>query len=447
MLNRQLFIFAHWLGEPAFYATYRDLVADQWKPYRELEQEQEKKLQHLIEFAYDQVPYYRTLFKTLGLQPRDIRSIEDLEKLPVLTKEIIKANWEELKPATLSSMDYSLHATGGSTGTPMEFRLSNYDRFLGGALLYRGLGYGGYDIGDRIVFLMGSESLARGQPRIVSKVHELVRNTRKFSAHDMGEADLHRYAGVLASFRPRFMRGYPSSIQFFARWLNENDVAIPSIDAIFTNGETLFPHMRKVIGDTFDCEVFNNYGLNDGGVGAFECQEHSGLHIDTERSIMEVVDQDNRQLMSGEGAVLATSLYNFAMPFIRFSTGDIATLADTECDCGRHSKLLSQVKGRSADILVTPEGKSVHGWFFNSLLYEPSNGIKEYQVIQTAIDTITIKIVPDRHYDETKLSTIREKIAQKSSGWTIQFEVVEAIDRTRLGKFKYIINEMAQNAR
>src|SRR5512138_1524282 len=103
MLNRQLFTLAHCIGEPAFYATYRDLVADQWKPYRELEQEQEKKLRHLIEFAYDQVPYYRTLFKTLGLQPRDIRSIEDLEKLPVLTKEISKANWKQVKPAGPSS--------------------------------------------------------------------------------------------------------------------------------------------------------------------------------------------------------------------------------------------------------------------------------------------------------------------------------------------------------
>ena len=108
-------------------------------------------------------------------------------------------------------MAYSSRATGGSTGTPMKYRLSSYDRFLAGAMLYRGWGYGGYDLGDKMVFLAGSSLGVKSQPALVTKVHELVRNVRKFSSYEMGEGEMQQLANLLTSFRPRFVRGYPSA--------------------------------------------------------------------------------------------------------------------------------------------------------------------------------------------------------------------------------------------
>ena len=138
MFRKGLFILAHQCGDTSFYPAYKKLVRNQWKPYAELKRDQEKQLRHLIEFSYENVPYYRNLFKNLGLLPGDIRTVEDLEKLPILTKDIIKEHWEEFKPANLSSMKYYNQATGGSTGTPFHYRLSKRDRFLSAALLYRG---------------------------------------------------------------------------------------------------------------------------------------------------------------------------------------------------------------------------------------------------------------------------------------------------------------------
>ncbi len=447
MFQREIFILAHNLGDRSFYSKYETVEKNQWRPYDERKIQQEKQLRCLIAYSFNQVPYYRSLFKELALRPEDIKTIEDLEKLPVLTKEIIRANWDALKPANLSSMAYSSRATGGSTGTPMKYRLSSHDRFLGGALLYRGWGFGGYDLGDKMVFLAGSSLGVKTQHPIVTKVHELVRNVRKFSSYEMGEAEMQQLAGLLTSFRPLFVRGYPSALHLFSQWVDQNDVPIPFPEAVFTSAEPLFPHMRKSIGDVFNCEVFNTYGLHDGGVSAYECPEHAGLHIDTERSILEVVDQDHRQLVEGEGTILATSLYNYAMPFIRFSTDDEGTLIDAECACGRHSKQLNGVLGRTADILVTPEGKNIHGWFFNHLFYASGHGIKEYQVTQTAIDQLVIKLVLDESFDGTNLETIKKSIAAKSAGWNVQFKEVDTINRTRAGKFKFIVNDMVSNAR
>ena len=185
----------------------------------------------------------------------------------------------------------------------------------------------------------------------------------------MGEAEMQEYAATLGAFKPRFIRGYASSVYYFARWLKENDASLPSIAAVFTTAEKLMPHMRKVIEETFCCEAYDNYGLMDGGVSAYECPEHSGMHIDTERSIMEVVDPSGCQVVNGGGQILATSLYNFSMPFIRYSTGDLGCLGDTECACGRHHLLLDNIVAREKDYLITPLGRVVHGAAFIGLIF------------------------------------------------------------------------------
>ena len=148
MFHKQLFIAAHQVGNRNFYPTYKKVMENQWKTYDELKEDQEKQLRYLINFVFRNVPYYHKLFDDLKLSLDDIKKIEDLEKLPILTKDIIKHNWDDFKPVNLSTMKYSEIATGGSTGTPFNYRQSKYDRFFGGALLYRGWGYAGYELGD-----------------------------------------------------------------------------------------------------------------------------------------------------------------------------------------------------------------------------------------------------------------------------------------------------------
>ena len=442
MIHRSLFIAAHQVGDRNFYPTYKKVVKNQWKTYDELKDDQEKQLRHLINFSYRSVPYYHKLFDGLKLSPNDIRMVEDLEKLPILTKDIIKQNWDDFKPVNMGKIKYSENTTGGSTGTPFNYRQSKYDRFFGGALLYRGWSYAGYELGDKMVFLAGSSLDVGANSFIVKKAHEISRNIRKLSSFDMGQDDMKKYTDVINSFKPRFMRGYASSINFFANYIKENDVEIISPSAVFTTAEKLMQPMRKNIEDVFACDVYDTYGLNDGGVGAYECSEHCGLHIDTERSIMEVVDDTGFQINEGIGHILGTSLHNYAMPFIRYDTDDMGHIIEDACGCGRESMLLKEVMGRSVDVLLTPEGKSVHGWFFLYIFWEHCKGIKEYQVIQENIDEILIKIVQEDDFDEKQIEIIGDIIKRKSSGWDIEFRFVDKIERTKAGKYKFIISEL-----
>ncbi|MBR1369941.1 capsular biosynthesis protein [Methanocalculus chunghsingensis] len=442
MLNKQLFILAHTFGEPSFYHTYRRLVKNQWRSYVELKEEQEKQLRQMITFAYNNIPYYRTLFKELKITPGNIRTIEDLQKLPILTKDVIKQNWQDFKPVNLDSLKYYTRATGGSTGTPFQYRISKQDRFLSGAILYRGWGYAGFELGDKMVILGGSSIVGGAVSNIETRVHEIVRNIKKLSSFDMGESEMQHYTKVLNTFRPKYIQGYASSIYFYAQWLEKNDLSVPKLIGVFTTAEKLFPHMRETIGRVFSCDVFDTYGLNDGGITAFECPEHSGLHIDTERSIMEVVDSQGCQMDVGKGQVIATSLHNYAMPFIRYATGDEVSITDETCNCGRGLKLLDEVIGRSVDVLVTPEGKSVHGWFFLYIFWEHCEGIKEYQVIQKSAEEILIKLIIDEKFNEGQLETIKQIIQSKSAAWDVRYDFVDEIERTEAGKYKFIVNEL-----
>lgn len=434
---------AHTIGEHSFYPTYKRLMKNQWRPYAELKGEQEKQLRRMVSYVYENVPYYSNLFKELKLVPKDIRTIEDLQKLPILTKEIIQEHWKELKPASLSAMQYEDRATGGSTGTPFQYRISKNDRFLGGALLYRGWGYGGFELGDKMVFLAGSSLNVGTKSNLITKAHEIARNLKKISSFDMGEPEMRSYACILNTFQPKFIRGYASSIYFYAQWLEENDIPVPSPKAVFTTSDKLFPHMRETIDRVFGCDVFDGYGLNDGGVSAYECPEHYGLHIDTERSITEVVAQDGGQVVdNGGGQILATSLHNFSMPFIRYATGDDVYITEDMCECGRGYKLLKEIIGRTVDVLITPEGKNVHGWFFLYIFWEYCQGIKEYQVVQKTVDEIHVKLVIEDSFDAEELERIKQIIQSKSPLWKIRFQLVDEIERTKAGKYKFILNEM-----
>jgi phenylacetate-CoA ligase len=444
MLSRNLFVFAHELGDWSFYSTYKKLVENQWKSYEELKEEQEKKLREMVNFAYAKVPYYHKLFDSLKLRPHDIARVDDLGKLPALTKDIIKSNWEDFKPVNLNKMKYYERATGGSTGTPFRYRLSKSDRFLSGALLYRGWGYGGYKLGDKMVFLGGGSLDVGKKSYLGRKAHEISRNIRKLSSFDMGEKEMREYVGVINSFKPKFIYGYASSLYFFAQWLEENNINIHQPLAIFTTSEKLYSTMREKIRGIFNCEVYDGYGLNDGGVSASECSEHRGLHVDTERSVLEVVDEEGGQLQEGEGRILATSLYNYAMPFIRYDTGDMGSILpeSEKCRCGRGHRLLKEVVGRSVDVLVTPEGKNVHGWFFLYIFWKYCEGLKEYQVVQETLEKVVIKIVTEDNFDEKQLDKIRETIKRRSKRWDIEFDFVNEIERTETGKYKFIVSNL-----
>lgn len=442
MFRKNIFIFTHRFYDNRFLEIYNQFKLNERKSFEELKYEQEKQLNVLIKYIYKNIPYYSDFMKQKGIIPSDILSINDLKLFPIIAKNIINKNLNDFKSIILNSLSYTEGHTGGTTGTPMNCLISKEQRLRAGCLAYRGWGYAGYELGDSVAFLAGSSLSMGGKTKLIKKINGFLRNTTFLSSFDMSEENLINYHKAINNFRPKFLRGYPSALFEFANWIEKKKLEIHSPIAIFVTSEKCYTIMREKIQNIFQTKVFDQYGLADGGITSYECEKHEGLHIDLENSILEIVDENGNTLEEGEGRVIATSLFNYAMPFIRYETGDIATITKQKCSCSRPYPLLKEIVGRTVDVLLTPERKKIHGWFFLYIFWYHCKGIKQYQVVQKDYQNIIIKIVRTDGFDEKQLDTIRNITKERCHEWKLHFEFVDNIETTKAGKFKFIINEI-----
>ena len=442
MLHKNLFILAHTLKNKDFMKQYKFVKKNEFESYENLKRYQEEKLQRLIQFSYENVPYYHKLFKNLNIKPEDIQSIKDLQKLPILTKEIIRNNQSDFVPLNLKEQKYANRLTGGSTGHPLQYRNSNDDKSLGFAILYANWSYVGYELGDKVAVIAGSSLIPSTRSKLIDNIKAVIMNTKQFSSFDLNEEYMNNIVIALNKFKPEFLNGYASSIYLFAKHIKDKDLKINfNPNGVFTTAEVLFNFQRDLIEDVLNCKVFDQYGLNDGGLSAYECEMHKGLHSDMIRSIMEVTDEDGNQLETGkEGKILATSLHNYAMPFIRYDTGDLGILSNERCECGRETPLLEKIVGRTTDYLKFSNG-AIIGTPILTLLFGRFD-LVQYQIVQKDPNTILLNIIKGKNYRDSDETTIQNTFYTHVGEINIIFNYVDRIETTKAGKWKFIVNEM-----
>lgn len=441
MLHNFIFKTGYFFKRPNLLRYYKKFQKTQWQSSKLLKKQQEKQLKNIIHFAYVNVPYYEKLFNKANIKPDEIKTIKDLEKIPILTKEIIKKNWEEFIPKNIDKIKHINGSTGGSTGKPLKYRmsLSDYERSV--ALLYRGWGFGGYKLGDKVAVIGGSSLVPKSESKIKKNIQDFFLNFRHYSSFEMSEKNLKIYFNKINKWKPYFLRGYASSIYLFAQFIQNNKLKLKfQPKAIFTTAEKLFYQQRKIIEQTFNTKVFDNYGLNDGGISAYECKNHKGMHIDTERSILEIIDDNNKQILNKEGKILATSLYNYALPFIRYETGDMGIVSNKNCGCKRSSLVLKKISGRVTDFL------KINNIIIGSPVLTVLMGkfdIKQYQIIQNKPKSIVIKIVTGKNYNKLKDEQfIKESLYSHVGTFKLIFEYKKHILTTGDQKYKFIINNL-----
>jgi len=420
----------------AHYARFQE--TENW-PYERLLDLQELQLREFIRVVSEQSAYYANLLNEQGLKARDIRTIRDLEKLPILTKQIIREKRTKIVPKNLKAQRYRGASTGGSTGEPLKYLMSHDDHCRGVALLYRGWGYAGYRLGDRVGILAGGSLNPSTRSTLRKRLQSFILNMRFYSSYGMDNETIHRYLDALNRTKPRFLRGYASSIHHLGRFIQSSGKKLSFRPvAIFTTSETLLRGQREAIEAVFEAPVFDTYGLNDGGISAYECPEHTGMHVDMERAILEVVDDEGRQIIGKPGRILATSLYNYAFPFIRYDTGDIGTISASQCRCGRQTPLLVNVLGRITETL------EINGRVIGSPVLTVLFGkcdIEQYQIVQESESCITCRIVKGEDYSEADERLIRESLLAHIGEAEIAFDYVESITPIDGRKHRFVVNK------
>ena len=213
--------------------------------------------------------------------------------------------------------------------------------------------------------------------------------------------------------------------------------------AVFTSSETLLDQQREAIEKAFSCKLFDFFGLAERVFFATECEAHDGHHINMDFGITEILKQNNEPAAPGElGRIVATGLYNYTMPLIRYQTTDVTVIKSKICTCGREFPLMENVTTKDEDIIVTRDGRYVS----SSILthpFKPLHTIYESQIVQETKEQIIVKIVRLPDYDEKDSDYIVKELKKRvGDDMQINIEFVDHIPRTKAGKFRWVISKI-----
>ncbi len=409
-----------------------ELEATQWLPAHRLEEYRVRRLRRFLEFAYQHVPYYRTLFEEGALQPRDVQSFQDLDRLPFLTRDILQGRFEDLR-ARAALPGVHRRSSGGSTGTPVTVLVDMGRMGMAEAGRLRAQRWFGVEPGAREIVLWGTPSRV-SVTEWIRGFRDRLLNTRVLSAFDMGREALVRHAKVIQRVKPAKMYGYASACYLLACHFQRERLDPPrGLRAIFTTAEPLFDFQRKTIEAAFGCPVGVEYGCRDGGLVALECPS-GALHVFAESTHVEILDPDPE----GRGEIVLTNLDSLAFPIIRYRTGDIGALDPTPCPCGRSLPKLRSVEGRRTDFLITPSGRVLHALSAIYILRE-SSFVHEFRVIQDAPDHLVVEVVPARPFGAVEQTALRAQFVPAfGPDLRVSFVTRDEIPRTAAGKFRYV---------
>jgi phenylacetate-CoA ligase len=416
-----------------------ELERTQWLSAQRLAEYQFARLRKLLEFAYAQVPYYRALLDEHGLTPPRLQSPHDVRDLPFLTREAIRARFDDLRAQAKLPHVHRV-SSGGSTGSPVTILVDMNRMGIAEAGRLRAHRWFRIEPGAREVVLWGSPIEITRQDR-VRQIRDWCLNSRLLSAFDMGEKALERHAAAIFRHRPAKIYGYASALHLLAGYLEREEAPPPpGLRAVFATAEPLFDFQRKTIEATLGCPVGIEYGSRDGGLVALECPD-GGLHILAEGMYVEILDPD----AEGRGEIVLTNLDSHAFPIIRYRTGDIGSLDPSPCPCGRGLPKLRGVEGRRTDFLVTPGGRVLHALSAIYILREVP-AIREFRIVQEAIDHLVIHVVPRQPIGSAEEASLRDQFAALF-GTDMRVDIVreDSLPRTPSGKFRHVESRVAQS--
>lgn len=433
LVNRLVFpLIERVKGKPT-HARLREIERTQWLAPEALRELQFQRLRRHLQFAYREVPYYTRLLDEHGLEPRRVQSFEDFARIPCLTKDAIRRHFDELQPGRKMRRVVRM-STGGSTGAPVTVLADTERTGFADAARLRTHRWFGVDMGVPEIVLWAS-SIELGRQDWLRAIRDRLINSRLLSAFDLGEAALARYAAILRRHRPEKLFGYASALYLFASYLQRTGwTRQPGWPrAVFATAEPLYAFQRATIQSVFGCPVSVEYGSRDAGLIATECPA-GGLHVAAEGMYVEVSDT---------GEIIVTNMDAFAMPIIRYRTGDVGAFEAAPCPCGRGLPRLKGVEGRRTDFLVTSSGKVMHALSVIYVLREiPS--VREFQVVQDAVDRLTVTVIPDDGFSASTRAVIASKLARLFEGkLSVDIVLTDTIARPPSGKHRYVISKVA----
>lgn len=378
----------------------------------ELRERNSRKFVELFQTAYDRSPFYRKLYMEAGIGRDDIRGIDDIGRLPIVTKDMLRHNTDQIriKPKWQLIPNF----TSGTTGMPLKVWESWPAIWREQAYFYCYRKRCGFTYGQPLASLRGD--LGKGEPAM--KVH--ASNTLFLSCYDINEKTIQTYYEQISSHKPVAIEGFSSTLYSLALLMRDKGLEL-HIPVAFTSSETVLDYQREMIEKQFHTKLYDHYGTTERTISLNENFDHIGYFEEPGYSINEFVED-------GE---ITTGLINYAFPLIRYKGTDIMEMED-----GRVKK----VGGRKDDVIICKDGSRVTRIAF----VETARNVKACQWVQSEPGKLELRIVPDKGFIPENAHYIEEctynRVGRHNIDLTTTITTMEGLIYTRRGKFKLIVN-------
>jgi len=383
---------------------------------RALEELQLKRLKQTVRQAWTNVPFYRDYFSKLSIKPKDITSLNAMQKLPLTTREDLRLNYPFGMLAVTQEQVVRLHTSSGTTGKPKAIFFSKKDVDRAADLIARCLIMTGVKKDDVLQNMMtyGLFTGALVMHYGAEKVGVLV--------IPAGPGNTKRQIALMQDFKTTTLHLTPSYALYLASVMH-NEGLDPKKDFFlrraYLGSEPYSEETRNKIEKFFGIDVYNSYGLSEmNGPGvAFECMEKDGMHLWEDNFIMEIIDPESgEKLPEGEkGELVLTTLCREAMPILRYRTRDIVMIIPGKCKCGRTHRRISRIIGRSDDMIII-RGVNIFPQQIERVLMGIKAVAQNYQIVLESYDQMTVRVEISKDLFDGKvehLVNLRNEITEK----------------------------------
>jgi phenylacetate-CoA ligase len=417
-------------GFPQFFRSlksYRRLDQEQWLPAGELEARQHRRLEQILRHAYEQIPHYRKAFDEVGIHPGEIQSKNDLVHLPLLKREHLRELSESIARSPAAARLQSSF-TSGSTAEGARTYFDDEAWLLGKYLLkLRARLACGVRPWDRIAQFQWI-------PNRDTPFRRHLLRQKSFGI----DRDFDDVLSAARSYRPTVLYGFPGYLQKLGKAARDELKA----RLVFASGEMMSARMRTAIEEAFGATVYDVYGCTEMKEIAWECEQRRGYHINADWLVVEILAKPSGDVPAG--SIVVTSLYNYAMPLIRYVVGDIGRLVEGACGCGRTLPLMAPDTGRAVDYVVLRDGREVSPYTVMTPV-EALSGVSQFEILQEDLDRLLVRVVPSPTWGEITRETIQRSMNEILPGVRIEIALVEKIEQQYAGKYRIVQSRVARH--
>lgn len=416
----------------------RHLQKTQWLPESALREIQLRRLDQILVHAYRNSPYYRALFDRHGIDGATLDR-RALPKIPVLTKQDIRAHVDSMIASPYTRATLPFHKTGGSTGTSLVTYFNEAWREVRTADALRANQWAQYFHGMRVAAIWGNPPIAQTfKQKLRSALYDRFVYLDTMSLTD---ASMGGFVELWRRKQPEIVFGHSHSIYILAKYLNDHGIADLRPRGVIATSMMLLQGERVEIERAFACKVNDRYGCEEVGLIASQCDRHLGYHLNIEHLYVEFLKPDGTEAAPGEeGAIVVTDLLNKGMPLIRYRVEDVGVPSATACPCGRGMPTMERVTGRVADYLRRKDGSLVAGVSLVERTLTAIAGIEQMQIVQTALDEIELNVAIAEEFRAGAAEALRAEFANVfGADVRIRINYVTRIPQEASGKFRFSI--------